>query len=165
MPSYKVIFTAKFEGYIDADNEDEAVSEVDIPESDSTKYISNSMDVVAVLKKKPPWEGWYIQDYVLEQQGSDMLSIAVKLKHSISGETKEIEESLLAPLNLDDAQDVSIANYGGLGADQQSLLVGIDHEIEIEGEIHSNVSELQIEIDSKTGTFQGDSLHDWQESY
>lgn len=48
MPSYKVTFTAKFEGWIDADSEEEAMYEVEIPESDSTKYVNNSMDVQSV---------------------------------------------------------------------------------------------------------------------
>ena len=52
MPSYKVTFTAKFVGWIDADDEDEALSEVDIPESDSTKYVNNSMDIVSVECKE-----------------------------------------------------------------------------------------------------------------
>jgi len=48
MPSYKVTFTAKFVGWIDADDEEEAMHEVDIPESESTKYVNNSMEVVSV---------------------------------------------------------------------------------------------------------------------
>jgi len=56
MPSYKVTFTVKFEGWIDADDEDEATSEVDIPESDSTKYVSNSMDVLLVEAQPIPKE-------------------------------------------------------------------------------------------------------------
>lgn len=51
MPSYKVTFTAKFEGWIDADDEDEALSEVDIPESDSTKYVSNSMEIQSIVSE------------------------------------------------------------------------------------------------------------------
>lgn len=54
MPSYKVTFTVKFEGWIDADDEDEATSEVDIPESDSTKYVNNSMDLLSVEKQADP---------------------------------------------------------------------------------------------------------------
>ena len=57
MPSYKVTFTATFAGWIDADDEDEATSEVHIPESDSTKYVNNSMDVLSVEKQadsEPP---------------------------------------------------------------------------------------------------------------
>ncbi len=50
MPSYKVTFTVKFEGWIDANDAEEAKSEVDIPESDSTKYVSNSMEVLSVEK-------------------------------------------------------------------------------------------------------------------
>lgn len=48
MPSYKITFTAKFEGWIDADDEEEAKMEVDIPESNSSKYVSNSMDVLSI---------------------------------------------------------------------------------------------------------------------
>lgn len=49
MPSYKITFTVKFIGWIDADHEDEALSEVDIPESESTKYVNNSMDVESIV--------------------------------------------------------------------------------------------------------------------
>jgi len=50
MPSYKITFTAKFEGWIDADDEEEATMEVDIPESGSSKYVNNSMDIVSVVR-------------------------------------------------------------------------------------------------------------------
>lgn len=57
MSTYKVTFTAKFEGWIDADDEEEATSEVDIPESDSAKYVNNSFEVLSVEKQadsEPP---------------------------------------------------------------------------------------------------------------
>lgn len=71
MPSYKITFTVKFEGWIDADDEDEAVSEVDIPESDSTKYVNNSMEILSVEKQIVLEED--TQPHGLEKPAQDLL--------------------------------------------------------------------------------------------
>lgn len=177
MPSYKITFTAKFEGYIDADDAEEAMHEVDIPESDSAKYVSNSMDVLRVervddepvrLTRKPPWDGWYISSLGFEKQGSDMLQLNVQVSLMQGGmieDQKWIEETIRLPFDVDDESDISIMNYGGAGNDQQSILIGVSSEMEADGDIHDAVHELQIEIDQKTGTFKEDSLHGWESSY
>jgi len=188
MPSYKVIFTAKFEGYIDADDAEEAMHEVDIPESDSTKYVNNSMDVLRVEKvqnegtlplppRKKPWSGWFISSIDFERRGSDMiqLSAVLKLAHepnpwiiddnSYIKDQKCIEEAIQLPFDVDEDREICISNYGGAGNDQQSILIGVSSELEADGEIHDVVHELQVEIDCKTGAFKEDSLHGWESSY
>lgn len=176
MPSYKITFTAKFEGYIDADDDEEAMHEVDIPESDSTKYVNNSMDVLRVervdepvrLPRKLRWRGWYISSLEFEKRGSDQIQLSVHvslMRYGVVGDQKWIDETIQLPFDVDDESDISIMNYGGAGNDQQSILIGVSSELEADGKTHDVVHELQIEIDHKTGTFKEDSLHGWEGSY
>lgn len=62
MPRFKVTFVARFEGYVDADSEEEAMTEAHIPESDSTKYVSQSYEVRKVEQvprpKRRPLKWW-----------------------------------------------------------------------------------------------------------
>lgn len=176
MPSYKVTFTAKFEGYIDADDAEEAMHEVDIPESNSTKYVNNSMDVLRVERvdepvrppRKPPWSGWYISSLGFEKRGNDQIQLSVHvslMQDGAVGDQKWIEEAIRLPFDVDDESDIGVMNYGGAGNDQQSILIGVSSEMEADGEIHDVVHELKVEIDYKTGTFKENSLHGWEVSY
>lgn len=176
MPSYKVIFTAKFEGYIDADDAEEAMHEVDIPESDSTKYISNSMDVLVVEKvedkhpaliEKKPWSGWFILSIDFERRGADLIQLSAVvslMKNSSIKDQKCIEETIQLPFEVDEDCEIGISNYGGAGNNQQSIVISVSGERELDGESVETVNELQVEVDYKTGNFIEKSLHGWEES-
>jgi len=48
MPSYKIRFKVTYDGWIDADDEEEAMHEVCIPEDDSVTYVNNSFEVLKI---------------------------------------------------------------------------------------------------------------------
>lgn len=97
--------------------------------------------------------GWYIVDASVCEYGNDLLTLNVTLNHPKHGKS-DIEETL--DPSIGDIRDYGCEEYGGIGREQQSIVVTAENED------HSVC--LQIEIDHESGEIDGDGLLNWEES-
>jgi hypothetical protein len=56
MAKFRVVFTARFEGHVDAEDAEQAAHEVHIPEANSTTYVTGSFEVLEIAEEQADGE-------------------------------------------------------------------------------------------------------------
>ncbi len=103
-----------------------------------------------------PWKGWYIHECTAEAYGYGDDQVRVKAHlHCTNGASRETEEILDPP--FEKINSVKLEVDGGEGQDQQSIVIIVEGP-------DGDATDIQIEIDHKTGKFKDDSLRGWEET-